>query len=249
MIVFKSDHEVKLMREAGRVTAKAHDAIKRNIKPGMSALELDKIVEDVILSNNATPAFKGYMGYPKNICVSINDQVVHGIPDRKTIIQDGDIVSVDIGAFLNGYCGDQADTYLVGNVSENAKKLVQVTKQSFFEGLKVCKEGYRLQDLGRAIQEYAESFGYAVVRDYTGHGIGQKMHEDPSVLNYASSRKGPRLRKGMVLAIEPMINEGSYDVYTLDNDWTVVTSDHKLSAHYEHTVAITDGEPELLTLL
>ncbi len=249
MIVLKSDHEIDLMKKAGNITAKAHDAVKRYIKPGMSTLDLDKLVEDVILTNDATPAFKGYMGFPKSICSSINDEVVHGIPDKKTIINDGDIVSVDIGAFYDGYVGDQAKTYMVGNVSETAKKLVEVTRQSFFEGLKCVKEGYRISDISREIQNYAESHGFSLVRDYTGHGVGQEMHEDPAVPNYVGPRKGPRLQKGMTLAIEPMVNEGTYDVHVLDNGWTVVTDDGKLSAHYEHSVAVTDGDPIILTLL
>ncbi|MCR2033235.1 type I methionyl aminopeptidase [Anaerofustis stercorihominis] len=249
MIVLKSDHEIDLMKKAGSITAKAHDAVKRYIKPGMSTLDLDKLVEDVILTNNATPAFKGYMGFPKSICSSINDEVVHGIPDKKTIINDGDIVSVDIGAFYDGYVGDQAKTYMVGNVSETAKKLVEVTRQSFFEGLKCVKEGYRISDISREIQNYAESHGFSLVRDYTGHGVGQEMHEDPAVPNYVGARKGPRLQKGMTIAIEPMVNEGTYDVHVLDNGWTVVTDDGKLSAHYEHSVAVTDGDPIILTLL
>ena len=249
MIVLKSDHEIDLMKKAGNITAKAHDAVKRYIKPGMSTLDLDKLVEDVILTNNATPAFKGYMGFPKSICSSINDEVVHGIPDKKTIINDGDIVSVDIGAFYDGYVGDQAKTYMVGNVSETAKKLVEVTRQSFFEGLKCVKEGYRISDISREIQNYAESHGFSLVRDYTGHGVGQEMHEDPAVPNYVGPRKGPRLQKGMTIAIEPMVNEGTYDVHVLDNGWTVVTDDGKLSAHYEHSVAVTDGDPIILTLL
>ena len=249
MIVLKSDHEIDLMKKAGNITAKAHDAVKRYIKPGMSTLDLDKLVEDVILTNDATPAFKGYMGFPKSICSSINDEVVHGIPDKKTIINDGDIVSVDIGAFYDGYVGDQAKTYMVGNVSETAKKLVEVTRQSFFEGLKCVKEGYRISDISREIQNYAESHGFSLVRDYTGHGVGQEMHEDPAVPNYVGPRKGPRLQKGMTIAIEPMVNEGTYDVHVLDNGWTVVTDDGKLSAHYEHSVAVTDGDPIILTLL
>jgi len=249
MIVIKSNHEIDLMREAGRITAKAHEAVKKYIKPGISTLDLDKLVEDVILTNNATPAFKGYMGYPKSICASVNCEVVHGIPDKNTIIKDGDIVSVDIGSFYEGYVGDQAKTYMVGNVSEEAKKLVEVTKQSFYEGLKYVKEGYRISDISKAIQEYAESFGFSLVRDYTGHGVGQEMHEDPPVPNYVGMRKGPRLSKGMTIAIEPMVNEGTYDVHVLDNGWTVVTDDGKLSAHYEHSVAVTDGEPIILTLL
>lgn len=249
MIIVKSKKEIDLMREAGRVTARAHDAVKRNIKVGMTALELDEIVRDVILANNAIPTFYGYMDFPKNICCSINDEVVHGIPADDIIIKDGDIVSVDIGATLNGYVGDQARTYLVGNVSEEAKKLVEVTRESFYRGLEYVKEGYRIVDVGAAIQEYAESFGYGVVREYTGHGVGQNMHEDPSVPNYRTRMKGPRLQRGMTIAIEPMINQGTHRVHTLDNEWTVVTDDGKLSAHYENTVAVTDGEPVILTAL
>ncbi len=249
MIIIKSDYEVEQMRMAGKITAKAHEAVKKLIKPGVSTLELDEAARDIIHSNNAKVAFLNYMGYPKNICTSVNEQVVHGIPDKKTILNEGDIVSVDIGSFYNGYCGDSAKTYPVGKISDDAKKLIDVTRQSFYEGLKYCKKGYRLVDVQRAIQGYVEENGFSVVKDYTGHGVGQNMHEDPSIPNYDTGIKGPRLIKGMCLAIEPMVNMGGEEVNVLSDGWTVVTKDKSLSSHYEHSVAITDGEPILLTVL
>lgn len=249
MIIIKSNYEVEQMRKAGKITAKAHEAVKKAIKSGVSTLELDEIARDVICSNGAKVAFLNYMGYPRNICTSINEQVVHGIPDEKTILREGDIVSVDIGSFYNGYCGDAAKTYAVGKISEEAQKLNEVTKQSFYEGLKYCEEGYRLVDVQRAIQEYVEKNGFSVVKEYTGHGVGQKMHEDPSIPNYDTGIKGPRLQKGMCLAIEPMVNAGGEEVKVLSDGWTVVTKDKSLSSHYEHSVAVTDGKPILLTAL
>jgi len=226
------------MRKAGRIVAGAHDLVKRHIRPGISTLELDKMVEEYIKSCNAIPAFKGYNGFPASICTSVNEEVVHGIPSSSVKLKDGDIISVDIGSVFEGYVGDG-----------EKEKLIKVTRQSFYEGIKYAKPGFRLSDISHAIQTYAESFGFSVVRDFVGHGVGKKMHEEPQIPNFGSPGKGPRLQKGMVLAIEPMINAGKYHVNILSNDWTVVTLDGKPSAHYEHTIAITDGEPELLTIL
>ncbi len=249
MIIIKTQREIEIMRKAGRIVAGAHELVKKHIKPGISTLELDKLVYEYILSCNAIPAFKGYNGFPASICTSVNEEVVHGIPSSSVRLKDGDIISVDIGAVFDGYVGDGAKTYPVGQIDSEKQKLIDVTRQSFYEGIKYAKPGFRLSDISHAIQTYAESFGFSVVRDFVGHGVGKKMHEEPQIPNFGSPGKGPRLQKGMVLAIEPMINAGKYHVSILNNDWTVVTLDGKPSAHYEHTVAITDGEPELLTIL
>jgi len=249
MIIIKTQREIEIMRKAGRIVAGAHDLVKRHIRPGISTLELDKMVEEYIKSCNAIPAFKGYNGFPASICTSVNEEVVHGIPSSSVKLKDGDIISVDIGSVFEGYVGDGAKTYPVGQIDSEKEKLIKVTRQSFYEGIKYAKPGFRLSDISHAIQTYAESFGFSVVRDFVGHGVGKKMHEEPQIPNFGSPGKGPRLQKGMVLAIEPMINAGKYHVNILSNDWTVVTLDGKPSAHYEHTIAITDGEPELLTIL
>lgn len=247
MIILKSQLEIEEMRKAGKIVALAHEVIRQHIKPGISTLELDQIAEEVIREHGAIPAFKGYHGFPGSICASINKEVVHGIPSRGRILKDGDIISVDIGSLINGYYGDSAKTYAVGNISDEANKLIEVTRESFYEGLKYCKVGYRLSDVSHAIQKYVEDNGFSVVRDFVGHGIGTSMHEEPQIPNYGKPGKGPRLAKGMVLAIEPMVNVGEYDVIVLDDDWTVETLDGSLSAHYEHTIAITDDEPIILT--
>lgn len=248
MIELKTQHEIELMQESGRIVALAHEEIRKAIKPGITTGELDAIAEALILANGATPSFKGYHGYPATICASVNHQVIHGIPGSYKL-KEGDIISIDIGAFKNGYHGDAARTHPVGKVSEKAFELIKVTEESFFEGLKFCRTGYRLSDVSHAIQAYAEEKGFSVVRDFVGHGIGRQMHEDPPIPNYGAPGRGPRLVKGMVLAIEPMINSGDFKVKVLDDDWTVVTKDRSLSAHYENTVVITDDEPMLLTWL
>lgn len=248
MIIIKSDKEIQFMRDAGKIVAYAHEVIRENIRPGITTKELDEIAEKEINKHGAIPAFKGYNGFPASICASVNEEVVHGIPGLKTL-KDGDIISVDIGAVYKGYFGDSAKTHGVGEVSEEAKRLIEVTKQSFYEGLKFCKEGNRLSDVSHAVQAYVESHGFSVVRDYVGHGIGQNMHEEPQIPNFGNPGKGPRLAEGMVLAIEPMVNVGTYKVKTLLDNWTVVTLDGKLSAHYEHSVAITKEEPFILTTL
>lgn len=248
MIIIKSDQEVDLMRESGKVTGFILKELENFIKPGISTADINGFVEDTIRKNGMIPTFKGYCGFPASACVSINEEVVHGIPDKKRILKEGDIVSVDVGSTYKGYVSDAARTYPVGKVSDIAQKLMDATRDSFFAGLEFCKVGYRLSDISHAIQVKAESGGFSVIRDFVGHGVGQEMHEEPQIPNYGKAGRGPRLAKGMVFAIEPMICEGGYDVRTLSNDWTVVTLDGKLSAHYENTVVITDGEPELLTL-
>jgi methionyl aminopeptidase len=248
MIILKTRREIEIMKKAGRLVAQSHELVRKNIKPGVTTKELDRLVEDFLRSNNAIPTFKGYNGFPFSICASVNEEVVHGFPSERKLMA-GDIISVDIGATFEGYVGDSAKTFIVGDVDEEKKHLVEATKQCFYEGIKFAKVSYRLSDISHAIQQYAESQGLSVVRDYVGHGVGKKMHESPQIPNFGKPNKGPRLQEGMVLAIEPMINTGVYNVKVLENGWTVVTVDGKPSAHYEHTVAITDGEPELLTVL
>lgn len=248
MIIIKSKREIDIMKEAGKIVAHAHEIVKANIRPGVSTKELDEIAEKLIRSHGAIPSFKGYGDFPGSICSSINDEVVHGIPSSR-ILMEGDIISIDIGAYFKGYHGDAARTHGVGIISKDAQRLIDVTKKSFYEGLKYCKEGYKLSDISHAIQTFVEANGFSVVRNYVGHGIGQDLHEDPQIPNYGPPNKGPKLKCGMVFAIEPMVNTGSYDVRTLKNNWTVVTIDKSLSAHYENTLAITEGEPELLTIL
>lgn len=248
MIILKTRREIEIMRKAGRLVAQSHELVRKYIKPGVTTKELDQMVEDFLRSQNAIPTFKGYGGFPYSICASVNEEVVHGFPSSRKLIE-GDIVSIDIGATFEGYVGDSAKTFLVGEVDDEKRRLVEATRQSFYEGIKYAKTSYRLSDISHAVQQYAESQGFSVVRDYVGHGVGKNMHESPQIPNFGKPGKGPRLQVGMVLAIEPMINAGTYNVKVLDNNWTVVTTDGKPSAHYEHTVAITDGEPELLTVL
>lgn len=248
MIVMKSQLEIEYMREAGRIVAEVHDLLKGYVRPSVSTKDLDDIAEEYIRSRGAIPAFKGYGGFPASICTSVNNQVVHGIPGKR-VLEPGDIISIDVGTLKNGFHGDGAKTYPVGEISEEADKLIRVTRQSFYEGLKYCREGYRLSDISHAVQVYVESNGFSVVRDFVGHGIGAKMHEDPQIPNYGLPGKGPRLQKGMVLAIEPMVNVGGYGVKVLSDKWTVETLDASLSAHYEHTIAITDNDPIILTCL
>lgn len=247
MIILKSKKELEIMQEAGRIVAGAHEVIRKAIAPGITTAQLDKMAEDYILSQGATPAFKGYQGFPASICTSLNDQVVHGIPGSITL-NEGDILSVDIGTFYNGYCGDAAKTHAVGRVSPQALRLIEVTKEAFYRGLEFAKEGYRLSDISHAIQAYVEERGYSVVKALVGHGIGQAMHEEPQVPNFGPPGRGPRLREGMTLAIEPMVNVGTDQVSVLNDGWTVITRDGSLSAHYEHTIAITDGQPLILTM-
>jgi len=246
MISIKSAREIELMRQAGRIVAETHQIIEKAIRPGITTKELDAIAEQYIYSQDAVPSFKGYGGFPASICTSVNEQVVHGIPGLDEL-KDGDIISIDIGAIYKGYHGDAAKTYTVGNVSEEAKRLIRVTRESFYEGIKYAVEGNRLSDISAAIQQYVEKHGYSVVREFVGHGIGRQMHEEPQIPNYGNPGRGPRLKAGMTLAIEPMVNAGTHYVRILPNNWTVVTVDGKLSSHYEHTIVITKGEPEILT--
>lgn len=248
MVSIKSEREICMMREAGRILARVHDELGRSLKPGMSTFDVDKLGDQLIRSYGCVPSFKNYNGYPASICVSVNDEVVHGIPHKSHKLKEGDIVSLDAGVIYKGYHSDAARTYGIGKISSEAKKLIDVTRQSFFEGIKFAKSGNHLNDISSAIQRYAESFGYGVVRDLVGHGIGSHLHEDPEIPNFSQKRRGVRLRPGMTLAIEPMINAGRYDVVWLDDNWTVVTEDGSLSAHYENTILITTGEPEILSL-
>ena len=248
MIVLKTSRELSLMKEACRISAGALKVIEQAVEPGITTGELDRIAEKYILSQGAKPNFKGYHGYPATACISINNEVIHGIPSVKRKINAGDIVSVDLGATINGYHGDNAATFAVGDISTEAKRLIDTTRESLYEGIKMARAGGRIGDISYAIQSYVEARGFSVVRDFVGHGIGNEMHEDPQIPNYGKPGKGPRLQAGMTLAIEPMICQGSYEVDVLLDDWTAVTVDGGLAAHYENTVVITDGEPELLTL-
>lgn len=248
MVTIKSEREIELMREAGRILAKVHEELGRTLVPGMSTKEIDRMCEDMIRSHGCVPSFLNYQGFPASVCISINDEVVHGIPDKHRYLEEGDIVSLDTGVIWKGYQSDAARTHMIGEVSGEARKLVEVTQQSFFEGIKYAKAGNHLNDISKAIQEYAESFGFGVVRDLVGHGIGTEMHEAPEIPNFAQCRKGIRLAAGMTLAIEPMITAGRYDVVWEDDGWTVVTEDGSLASHYENTILITDGEPEILSL-
>jgi len=247
VIILKSKHEIEIMRKAGSIVAGAHEAIRKAIAPGITTAELDRIADEYIRSKGAIPSFKGYQGFPASICTSVNNQVVHGIPGL-TVLKEGDIISIDIGAIYNGYHGDAARTYPVGNVAPNALRLIRVTEESFYKGLEFAREGYRISDISHAIQIYVESHGYSVVKALVGHGIGQHMHEDPQVPNFGPPGRGPRIRAGMTLAIEPMVNEGTDKVVTLSDHWTVLTEDGSLSAHYENTIAVTSNEPIILTL-
>jgi methionyl aminopeptidase len=247
MIVLKSSREIDLMRKAGKITAAARALAGSMVAPGVTTREIDREVRRFIRSHGAEPSFLGYNGFPASVCISVNDEVIHGIPGKR-VLQEGDIVSVDVGAFKDGFHGDCAGTYPCGRISEEAERLIEVTRQSFFEGLKYAREGRRLPELCGAIQRYAEGAGCSVVREYEGHGIGRKMHEEPGVPNYVEPRMGrPRLLRGMTIAVEPMVNAGGAGIVVMPDGWTVKTADGKLSAHYENTILITDGEPELLT--
>lgn len=251
MISIKSGKEIELMRKAGKIVALAHHEVSQAVKPGISTAELDAIAEKVILKSGAIPSFKGKIGikgsvFPATICASINNEVVHGIPGVM-ILKDGDIISVDIGACFQGYHGDSAKTHPVGRISDQASRLIDITRQSFYEGIKFAISGGRLSDISNAVQVFVESNGYSVVRDFVGHGIGSELQEDPQIPNFGKPGYGPRLMSGMALAIEPMVNIGNFKIKVLPNNWTVVTADGSLSAHYEHTILITEGQPEILT--
>ncbi len=247
MIPIKNDREISMMRRACRITAAARALAGEMVRPGVTTKEIDIAVHDFIVSQGATPSFLDYSGYPASTCISVNQNVIHGIPDNR-ILQEGDIVSIDVGAYWGGFHGDCAATFACGEVSPEAQKLIDVTKQSFFEGIKFARQGCRVSDIGSAVQAYVESNGFSVVRDFIGHGVGANLHESPEVPNFGRPGRGPRLIKGMTLAVEPMVNIGDYKVRVLSDGWTTVTADGSLSAHYENTVLITDGEPEILTV-
>ena len=249
MVTIKSEREIELMREAGKILAKVHEELGKVVRPGISTKEIDRICEEMIRSYGCIPSFLGYEGYPASVCISINDEVVHGIPNKHRYLNEGDIVSLDTGVIWKGYQSDAARTHMIGEVTPQARKLVEVTQQSFFEGIKFAKAGNHLNDISAAVQAYAEKFGYGVVRDLVGHGIGEHLHEDPEVPNFARRRKGIRLQAGMTLAVEPMINVGRPGVRWLDDEWTVVTEDGSLSAHYENTILVGEDGPEILSLL
>ncbi|MDA8212670.1 MAG: type I methionyl aminopeptidase [Clostridia bacterium] len=248
MISCKSERELNYMRDAGQIVARTLAEIKQAVSPGVTTQELDDLAEKFIAKQGAVPAFKGYHGYPACICASLNEEVVHGIPGLRQL-KDGDIISIDVGAVINGYYGDSALTLPVGNISAEAARLLEVTEASLYQGIEQAKDGNRLSDISHAVQSHVEAQGFSVVRDYVGHGIGSSMHEEPQVPNFGRPGRGPRLRPGMTLAIEPMVNTGGFDVRTLLDNWTVVTKDSSLSAHFEHTIAITEAGPEILTKL
>ena len=255
-IVLKSKEEIELMRQAGNIVAKALDEIRRHTRPGVTTAELDLIAEDVLKRHNATPVFKGYPNqrenlppFPAAITACVNEELVHGIPSKDRVLQEGDIFSVDCGAYFKGWVGDAATTVPVGTISEEAQRLLEVTERSLYVGIAEGKLGNRTQDISAAVQEYVEGHGYSVVREYTGHGVGRNMHEDPQVPNFGERGKGMRLKKGMTIALEPMVNVGTWKTELLADGWTVITADGKLSAHFEHSFAVTDGEPDILTLL
>jgi len=247
MIHLKSRDEIELLFEAGQIVAAAHEAIENILEPGISTKELDAAAEKVIRARKAKPAFLGYHGYPATLCASINEEVVHGIPSPKRIVKDGDLIGCDLGAILNGWIGDAARTHIAGKASKNAERLSRITKECLYKAIDVMVPGNRLGDIGYAVQTHAEKNGFSVVREYVGHAVGRELHEDPQVPNYGRKNKGIRLQEGMVLAVEPMINEGVHDVKVLDDGWTVITADKKLSAHWEHTIAITADGPRILT--
>lgn len=256
MISIKSNREIEIMKEACMVVAQTHEMLAQNIKSGMSSYDLDILAENFIKSKGGIPSQKnfpserkGIPNFPSTLCISINDEIIHGMPSKNKIIQDGDVVSIDLTVLKNGFHGDAARTHLIGNVTPEAKKLVEVTKEAFFEGIKFAKKGYRIGDISYAIDEYVKRYGYSVVREFQGHGIGRQMHEEPGVPNYGKKGKGLRLEPGMTLAIEPMVIERNPDILELEDGWTIVTEDGSLSSHYENTVLITENEPKILTIV
>lgn len=243
----KSQEEIELMREAGRILAITHEEMRKALRPGMSTFDIDRLGEEIIRSYGCEPSFLNYQGYPASICVSVNEEVVHGIPSKKRILKDGDIVSLDAGVIYKGFHSDSARTYGIGEISDMSKYLIEATKQCFFEGLQAARAGNHVRDIGIAVESYADECGLGVVIDLVGHGVGKNLHEEPEVPNYATRRRGAKLKPGMTIAIEPMITLGDYDVKWLDDGWTVVTADQSLAAHYENTILITDGDPEILS--
>ena len=246
MITLKSSHEIELMRRAGKITAAARTLVGEMVRPGVTTQEIDKAVEQFIRKQGAVPSFLHYNGFPASACISVNDEIIHGIPGKR-VLQEGDIVSIDVGAYIGGFHGDCAATFACGAIDPEAQRLIDVTRQSFFEGIRYAKEGCRIGDISATVQSYVESNGFSVVREYVGHGVGAKLHESPEIPNFGHAGRGPRLLRGMTLAIEPMVNAGSAAIRQLSDGWTVKTLDGKWSAHYENTVLITDGEPEILT--
>ncbi len=249
MIVIRSAEEIAVLREANRIVRRILCELAGDIEPGVSTEDLDKKAEKMIRKAGGKPAFKGYRGYPKTICASINEQVVHGIPAPEVLLEEGDIISIDVGIVYKGYVGDTAATYPVGGISEEKERLIRVTRESLYEGIKQARSGKRLSDISHAVQSHVEDGGFSVVRDFVGHGIGQEMHEEPQIPNFGRPNMGPRLEPGMVLAIEPMVNAGGYDVKVLEDRWTAVTKDGRPSAHFEHSIVVTDGEAEILSRL
>lgn len=246
MITLKSSHEIDLMRRSGKITAAARALAGEMVKPGVTTQEINDAVERFIRKQGAVPSFLHYNGYPASVCISVNDEIIHGIPGKR-VLREGDIVSVDVGAYIGGFHGDCAATFPCGRISPEAQRLIDVTRQSFFEGIRFAREGQRLQDISAAVQTYVEQNGFSVVREYVGHGVGAKMHESPEIPNYGRPGHGPRLLRGMTLAIEPMVNAGAAAIQQLSDGWTVKTADGKWAAHYENTILITDGAPEILT--
>jgi len=249
VIVIKSKSEIAIMRQAGRIVAEVHEALRERIQPGVSTADLDALAYEIITKRDAKPSFKGYRGFPASICASINQEVVHGIPNKNRTLREGDIIAIDVGATYKGFVGDGAYTYGIGKVSTIAQKLMETTEGALLSGIAQVYAGKFLDDISGAIQDYAEARGFSVVREYVGHGVGRQMHEEPQIPNYRAGKRGPRLKPGMTLAIEPMLNEGVWQTRTLRDKWTVVSKDGKLSAHFEHTVVVTEGEPEILTRL
>ena len=247
MISIKTERELEVMRKACKITAAARALAGEMVRPGVTTGEIDKAVHDFIVSQGANPSFLNYQGYPGSACISVNEVVIHGIPGKR-VLKDGDIVSVDVGAYYQGFHGDCAATFACGTISQEAQRLIDVTKQSFFEGIRFARQGYRVSDISHAVQSYVEANGFSVVRAFVGHGVGEHLHEEPSVPNYGAPGKGPRLVKNMTIAVEPMVNMGTYDVRVLRDGWTTVTADGKLAAHYENSILITDGEAEILTV-
>lgn len=248
-VTIKSEREIQLMRDAGKILAEVHNQLAEIIEPGITTMDIDRKGEELIRKAGCIPSFKGYEGYPASICVSVNDEVVHGIPNKKHRLFEGDIVSLDAGVIYQDYQSDAARTHAVGKISEEAQKLIDVTRESFFRGMEFAKAGNHLYDISSAIQKYVEANGFSIVRDLVGHGIGKEMHEEPQIPNYKPIGRGIKLCPGMTLAVEPMVNAGKYEVWILEDDWTVVTRDGSNSAHYENTILITDGEPEILSLI
>lgn len=248
-ITIKSDKEIELMREAGKILSQVHDIIAKEVRPGVSTWQIDRVAREAIKDFGCKPSFLGYNGYPAAVCVSVNDEVIHGIPSKRRILQEGDIVSLDAGVIYKGYQSDAARTWACGEISPKAQELIDVTRESFFEGIKYAKAGNHLHDISGAIEDVVTAHGFSCVRDFVGHGIGREMHEDPQIPNFHQKRRGIKLEPGMTLAIEPMVNMGRYDVVWMDDDWTIVTEDGSLSAHYENTILITEGEPEILSLI